>query len=172
MSDVDAVQARPTEHLVFFFSGHAGDNGIALSDGLLRQCPVVGAFRERAPQSQEHEVIGEADVVCMVPRAHELTIDVPVGTRNRRSVPTSVVSTITTGLNRLPLGPRVHGSASRSARRSGHDMGTGRVSFNRCLPLFRDSQFLAISRAIASVAALLERRVGFIRRAAVVEVEA
>jgi hypothetical protein len=39
-------------------------------------------------------------------------------------------------------------------------------------PLFRDSQLLAISGAIAGVAALLERRVGFIRRAAVVEVDA
>jgi hypothetical protein len=44
MSDVDAVQARQTEHLVFFFSGHVGDHGIALSDGFLRQCPVVGRF--------------------------------------------------------------------------------------------------------------------------------
>ena len=39
-------------------------------------------------------------------------------------------------------------------------------------PLFRDSQLLAISGAIAGGAALLERRVGFIRRAAVVEVDA
>jgi hypothetical protein len=63
---------------------------------------------------------------------------------------------------------RVKTDAIRSARRPGN---RARL-FNRCFPLFRNSQLLAISHAIAGVAALLKLRVGFIRRAAVVEVDA
>lgn len=46
-------------------------------------------------QSQQHVVIGEADVSCIVPRAHELTVDALIDTLGREGLPTQVICTVT-----------------------------------------------------------------------------